>query len=115
MARKWALWIVAPLLASATVLGAAFPAVLRIPPRDPAAPRSVAAVLFSHRTHQSFGCYACHPSVFPQAPLGFTHEEMRQGRFCGQCHQGGIAFAIEGAACARCHVQAHVQDHVHLR
>jgi c(7)-type cytochrome triheme protein len=91
-------------LASATAaLGAAFPAVLRVPRRSPATtvpPRA----LFSHRTHQSFGCYACHPSLFPQAPLAFTHEEMRAGKFCGRCHDGGVAFAIPGATCARCHV-----------
>ena len=30
--------------------------------------------LFSHRAHASFGCYACHPSMFPQQTLvGFTH------------------------------------------
>lgn len=91
------------LAVSFAALGAAFPAVVRIPPKNPSAPRSVSAVLFSHRAHQSFGCYACHPSIFPQAPLGFTHEEMRQGRFCGQCHEGKTAFAIEGAPCRGCH------------
>jgi c(7)-type cytochrome triheme protein len=94
----WALSVV-----SGVALAAAFPAVLRIPPRDPAAARSVPPAFFSHRTHQSFGCFACHPSTFPQAPLGFRHEEMRAGRFCAQCHQGRIAFAIDGAACEGCH------------
>ena len=55
----------------------------------------------------SFGCYACHPSVFPQALVGFTHAEMREGQFCGRCHDGRTAFAIPGAACARCHVDGH--------
>jgi c(7)-type cytochrome triheme protein len=91
--------------ASALALGAAFPARVRIPPRDPAAPRSVPAVWFSHRGHQSFGCYACHPSTFAQEPIGFTHQEMRQRRFCGQCHDGDTAFAIESAPCVRCHVR----------
>jgi len=91
--------------ASALALGAAFPARVRIPARDPAAPRSMPAAWFSHRAHQSFGCYACHPSTFAQAPIGFTHEEMRQRRFCGQCHDGATGFAIEGAPCKRCHVR----------
>ena len=56
---------------------------------------------------QSFGCYACHPSVFPQALVGFTHAEMREGQFCGRCHDGRTAFAIPGATCARCHVDGH--------
>lgn len=91
------------LLLSSAALGAAFPAVLRIPRRNPGVtvpPRA----LFSHRTHQSFGCYSCHPAVFPQALVGFTHEEMQAGKFCGHCHDGQVGFAIAGAECARCHV-----------
>ena len=93
------------LLISSAALGAAFPAVLRIPRRDPGVvypPRA----LFSHRSHETFGCYACHPSVFPQTLVGFTHAEMREGQFCGRCHDGRTAFAIPGSACARCHVDA---------
>jgi c(7)-type cytochrome triheme protein len=88
---------------STAALALPFPAVLRIPRRDPAAAPALPAALFSHRTHESFGCYACHPTLFPQAPLSFGHAEMRTGRFCGRCHDGRITFAIEGAACARCH------------
>jgi c(7)-type cytochrome triheme protein len=29
---------------------------------------------------------------------------MREGKFCGRCHDGRASFAIEGAQCARCHV-----------
>jgi len=94
-------------LASSIAVGAAFPAVLRIPRRDPHAAAFPPSALFSHRTHESFGCYACHPSIFPQALTGFTHEEMRAGKFCGRCHDGRTAFAIPGASCARCHVDAH--------
>jgi len=92
------------LLLASVALGAAFPAVLRIPRRNPGAAAFPPRALFSHRTHQSFGCYACHPSVFPQAAVGFTHAEMQEGKFCGRCHDGQIAFAIPGATCARCHV-----------
>jgi c(7)-type cytochrome triheme protein len=91
-------------LAAAGALAAAFPAVVRIPRRDPNGPRVPPPALFSHRSHGSFGCYACHPGLFPQAPLGFTHADMRQGQFCGRCHDGQTAFAIPGAACGRCHV-----------
>jgi c(7)-type cytochrome triheme protein len=96
--------VTALLLSSAAALAGAFPAVVRIPRRDPSALPSLPPALFSHRTHGSFGCYACHPAIFPQAPIGFTHEEMRGGRFCGRCHQGRTAFAIEGAGCGGCHV-----------
>jgi c(7)-type cytochrome triheme protein len=92
------------LLVSSVALGASFPALVRIPRHNPAVPYPPRA-LFSHRTHESFGCYACHPSVFPQQTLvAFTHQEMTQGRYCGHCHDGRTAFAIPGAACARCHV-----------
>jgi len=106
--RRAVQWLLAIALSGlgALALAAAFPAVLRIPPRDPGATRSLPAASFSHRAHQSFGCYACHPSLFPQAPRGFTHEEMRAGRFCGQCHDGRTAFAIAGAACGGCHAPA---------
>ena len=93
------------LVASTVAFGAAFPALVRIPAKNPGSPRALPAASFSHRAHQSFGCFACHPSVFPQAPLGFAHDDMRQGRFCGQCHQGETAFAIEGAACTKCHAR----------
>lgn len=96
------------LLTSTLALGAVYyPAVLRIPRRNPNAAPVPAPALFSHRTHGSFGCYACHPSVFPQTLVGFTHAEMREGQFCGRCHDGRTAFAIPGASCARCHVDGH--------
>ncbi len=98
--------LVGALLVSSAVgvaFAAAFPAVLRIPPANPAAQRTPPAAWFSHRTHQRLGCFACHPSVFPQAPLGFSHDEMREGHFCGRCHDGRVTFAIAGAACTECH------------
>ena len=95
------------LLASSVALAAAFPAVLRIPRRDPSVPYPPRA-LFSHRSHASFGCYACHPAIFPQqTPVAFTHQEMSEGKFCGRCHDGRAAFAVPGTPCARCHVDGH--------
>jgi c(7)-type cytochrome triheme protein len=94
------------LLASSVAIGAAFPAVLRLP-RRAGSPIFPPHALFSHRSHQSFGCYACHPGIFPQQGLvAFTHQEMNDGKFCGHCHQGRMAVAIPGTACTRCHVDA---------
>ncbi len=93
------------LLVAAPVLAAAYPATLRIPPEKPRAGGEPPAALFSHKTHAGFGCAACHPSVFPQAAVGFTHVEMTRGNFCGHCHDGALAFAITGAPCTRCHVR----------
>lgn len=104
--RSRRLGAVLALLVSSVALGAAFPAVLRIPRRDPGVSYPPRA-LFSHRSHESFGCYGCHPSIFPQQTLiGFTHQEMSEGKFCGRCHDGRTAFSIPGTACARCHVDA---------
>ena len=91
-------------LIAAPVFAAAYPATLRIPPQKPRAGGTPPAALFSHKTHAGFGCAGCHPGVFPQAPVGFSHAEMKRGEFCGGCHDGELAFAIQGAACARCHV-----------
>jgi c(7)-type cytochrome triheme protein len=84
----------------------ALPARLRIPPLAPhpaGAPGAAAA--FSHAGHASMPCYMCHPSVFPQALQGFTHREMRQGRYCGACHDGVGAKAIEKMTCSGCHAE----------
>ena len=103
---RW-LVLVLGLLVTAAALGAAFPALLRIPRRNAGVPYPPRA-LFSHRSHETFGCYACHPSIFPQQTLvAFTHQEMSEGKFCGRCHDGHTAFAIPGTACARCHADAH--------
>jgi c(7)-type cytochrome triheme protein len=92
-------------LIAAPVLAAAYPATLRIPPEKPRPGGTPPAALFSHKTHGGFGCASCHPGVFPQAAVGFSHADMKQGRFCGGCHDGELAFAIQGADCARCHVR----------
>ena len=98
--------ILGSLVASAA-RGAAFPAVLRIPRLDPGVPYPP-RTLFSHREHETLGCYACHPSIFPQqALIGFTHQQMSEGKFCGRCHDGRTAFGIPGTPCARCHADAH--------
>ena len=97
--------VMAPLTLAAFA-GLALPARVRIPrlaPHPPGAP--AAAALFSHVGHASMPCYMCHPSVFPQALVGFTHHEMRQGRYCGDCHDGSESKAIEKMACQECHVE----------
>jgi c(7)-type cytochrome triheme protein len=103
--RLWAA-AAALLLAAATAFAAAYPAVLRVPRRDPGRLPSLPAALFSHRAHAAFNCFSCHPSTFPQALLAFTHDDMNAGRFCGRCHDGRTAFPVVGAACTRCHVAA---------
>jgi c(7)-type cytochrome triheme protein len=88
------------------VLGAAFPAALRIPRKESTRVNPLPTALFSHRTHGALVCFACHPSTFPQAPVAFTHDDMGQGQFCGHCHDGRTAFAVTGTPCGTCHVPA---------
>lgn len=100
----WLIGLTAAGLCALPLMALGFPAVLRIPKakvHPPGAPE--AAALFSHRAHGQFTCYACHPSVFPQARLAFTHEEMNRGERCGRCHDGSRATAINLMPCASCH------------
>jgi c(7)-type cytochrome triheme protein len=82
----------------------AMPDWVRIPPlakRGPGDPPD--AALFSHWSHNDHHCYACHPSLFPQAKRGFTHADMDKGRYCGACHDGKHAFSVDDAECEDCH------------
>jgi len=63
------------------------------------------AALFSHFEHNRYYCYTCHPGAFPQRRLGFTHDDMDAGRFCGGCHDGKRAFSPDDddVECELCH------------
>jgi c(7)-type cytochrome triheme protein len=82
----------------------AMPATIRIPivrahgKGDPAA-----AALFSHWSHGELNCFACHPSLFPQALVGFTHDDLDAGRYCAACHDGKSAWAVDDQECKACH------------
>jgi c(7)-type cytochrome triheme protein len=92
---------------SASVL--AVPAEVRVPvvkehgKADPPAPG-----VFSHWQHDQFLCFTCHPSLFPRARKGFTHDEMDEGKFCGACHDGRTASPTSGAR-ATCKTSCHAQ------
>jgi c(7)-type cytochrome triheme protein len=70
---------------------------------------SPGAVAFNHETHVDPArpaCTTCHPREFRilkasprRAPI--THAEMDKGRYCGTCHTGKKAFALDD--CAACH------------
>jgi len=85
----------------------AMPATLRIPmleARTPDDPQS--ASMFSHWSHDQYACYACHPSIFPQAKKGFTHDDMDNEQYCGSCHNGKVAWEVMDAdECEDCHVE----------
>jgi c(7)-type cytochrome triheme protein len=95
-AIAWAMW---------TRAASPMPDVVRIPPVT-ARPQgsSLPPALFRHGTHAQLNCYACHPSLFPQYPKGFTHADMNAGAYCGACHDGVAAFSVREAKCEGCHV-----------
>ena len=72
----------------------------------------VKAVIFSHAFHVEeleFDCDDCHEDLFEaeallaQQDTNFTMEGLRQGQYCGQCHDGSAAFSSD-TQCARCHI-----------
>jgi c(7)-type cytochrome triheme protein len=92
-------------LLAVPLVGLAVPDTVRIPPareHPPGTPQ--AAALFSHWEHGTRRCYACHPDVFPQERVSFTHADMNEGRFCGACHGRGEAPSVYSYKCERCHV-----------
>ena len=74
----------------------------------------VIGVLFSHATHvddAGLDCESCHDDLFEMAAKtvqeqpDFNMMALSQGRYCGACHDGDMAFA-SNTRCAVCHVGA---------
>jgi c(7)-type cytochrome triheme protein len=87
--------------ASATLFSAslfALPAEVRVPVvKEHGKADPPASGLFSHWRHDQFQCFDCHPILFPRTRVGFTHDQMDDGKFCGACHNGKAAPPISGA------------------
>lgn len=81
--------------------------------------KPVRAVIFEHRFHlgKKFDCQSCHPDIFVKKAAeveeneDFTMASFRQGKYCGKCHDGTIAFSVT-TKCNWCHIG--VQGHKHL-
>jgi c(7)-type cytochrome triheme protein len=81
--------------------------------------KPVRAVIFEHRYHlgKNFDCQSCHPDLFEKKAGAveekddFNMESFNQGRYCGKCHNGKIAFSVN-TKCNWCHIG--VQGHKHL-
>lgn len=73
--------------------------------------RKMPPVLFSHAKHQAAGnqCTDCHDGVFQKkagtADTGnaLTMKSLRQGQFCGTCHDGEKTFSVK-KHCKKCHL-----------
>jgi len=62
--------------------------------------------VFPHWVHRArFRCYVCHPARFEmqQGANAVTMDAIRQGQFCGACHDGKVAFNVSFQNCTRCH------------
>lgn len=78
---------------------------------------TVAPVVFRHWFHRSrYTCRLCHIDIgfaMSRGDTGITCEDIKNGLFCGTCHNGGEAFAPEESKllgepvknCVRCHSQ----------
>lgn len=73
--------------------------------------KPVKSVHFSHKVHvdkKGLTCDMCHNGSFEMEALkaqenaDFTMESLYQGKYCGVCHNGTMAFA-SNTRCASCH------------
>jgi c(7)-type cytochrome triheme protein len=67
----------------------------------------IPATVFPHWIHRiRYKCYACHDSLFKmkQGENSVTMDAIAEGKFCGACHNGRIAWAVTFETCNRCHV-----------
>ena len=66
----------------------------------------IAPAIFPHGVHRvAFKCAACHDDLFPMrsGSVEITMEMIQEGKSCGACHNGTIAFASSIANCSYCH------------
>ena len=70
------------------------------------------AVAFYHKTHTmdaGLECDSCHDELFEMAAGtaeendDFTMASLYEGKYCGACHDGDMAFA-SNTRCATCHI-----------
>ena len=73
--------------------------------------KPVKSVQFSHKIHveqKGLTCDMCHGGTFEMQALNaqektdFNMESLYQGKYCGACHNGTMAFA-SSSRCASCH------------
>ena len=67
----------------------------------------VPAAIFPHWFHRiRYKCYACHPTPFEMktGTSKITMDAIGEGKFCGACHNGKVAWAASFETCNRCHV-----------
>jgi len=70
----------------------------------PGGPQNISLAYFPHWVHRiKYKCYACHDALFPMSRgPNPTMAAMAQGKSCGACHNGKVAFGAD--MCQRCHI-----------
>jgi c(7)-type cytochrome triheme protein len=68
----------------------------------------VGKVVFSGKIHHDKGlkCSGCHTKIFPikKTEGFFKMADMKEGKYCGACHNGKKAFSTSNSAnCSKCH------------
>lgn len=66
----------------------------------------VPPAIFPHFLHRmQFKCHVCHDDivVMKAGANAITMDAIQEGKFCGVCHNGKIAFQSTFEACPRCH------------
>jgi len=83
-----------------------------LPPDPIVWTKPVKAVLFYHKPHtEDYGlaCEDCHDSLFAmekgaaEKADDFTMKSLYEGKYCGKCHDGAMAFASD-TRCNTCHI-----------
>lgn len=62
---------------------------------------------FPHWIHRiRYKCYACHPNPFEMKAGAnrISMDTIQEGKSCGVCHNGRIAWGVTFETCNRCHV-----------
>lgn len=105
MTRRWIFLTVLLLVALPSLVGARW-----IKDKVYLQTDSVGKVEFSHYTHMEMAsigknCPTCHNDVYhivTKKNPAFTMKQMADGKACGVCHNGKMAFSVKGD-CTTCH------------
>jgi c(7)-type cytochrome triheme protein len=76
--------------------------------REAGVNEGVPLAVFPHWFHRiRFRCYVCHPAIFEMKAGAnkITTDAINEGKFCGTCHNGKIAWGSSFDTCNRCHVE----------
>lgn len=74
--------------------------------RQGEASEGIAPAVFPHGVHRVvYKCAACHDDLYPMksGSVEITMEMIQDGKSCGVCHNGIVAFPSSFSTCVRCH------------